>query len=474
MATSIVEFGEWLPDQAGITGAIQDAYNVVPQAVGYGPFPDTVDLSAAADTSLNNVFVTKYAATTTLFAGSFTKLYKFDSTDLSMDNVSKSGNYTGTNRWVFTQFGPSLIAANGIAKLQVWNLGSSSLFADLAAAAPTAKFVTTVRDFVVAANVAGYENKVYWSDINDEADWTAGATSQSDDQVIPDGGDIRGITGGEYGLVLLERAISRMTYVGAPLFFQFDTIAKNIGCYESNSIAQFGNLTFFLSDDGFYVCDGQTVTPIGAEKVDRYFFNLVDQSKLNEMSATIDVIRKLVIWQYTDTFAQKRLIIYNFQTKKWSEAETTSTYLGSAAQAGVTLEGLDTFGTMDSIETSFDSRLWSGGKFVLAGVKDTKIVTFTGSNKSGYVTTGDLGNGNQSIIMLAKPKVDNGSASVSVASRALLSEVPSFGTAVAADTENRTSLRSGGKYHRVRVSPSGANWKTAAGVEIDLVPQGGR
>jgi hypothetical protein len=474
MATSIVEFGEWLPDQAGITGSIQDAYNVVPQAIGYGPFPELVDLSGAADTSLNNVFVTKYGGTTTLFAGSFTKLYKYNSSTLALANVSQSGNYTGANRWMFTQFGPSLIAANGVAKLQVFNLGSSSLFADLAAAAPTAKFVTTVRDFVVAGNVAGEENKVYWSDINDEADWTAGATSQSDDQVIPDGGDIRGITGGEYGLVLLERAISRMTYVGAPLFFQFDTIAKNIGCYESNSVAQFGNLTFFLSDDGFYVCDGQTVTPIGAEKIDRYFFNFVDQSKLNEMSSTIDVIRKLVIWQYTDIFAQKRLIIYNFQTKKWSEAETTSSYLGSAAQAGVTLEGLDTFGTMDSIETAFDSRLWAGGKFVLAGVKDTKIVTFTGANKSGYVTTGDIGNGNQSIIMLAKPKVDNGSGSVSVASRALLSEVPAFGTAVAADTENRTSLRSGGKYHRVRVYPTGANWKTAAGVEIDLVPQGGR
>jgi len=474
MATSIVEFGEWLPDQAGITGSIQDAYNVVPQAIGYGPFPETVDLSSAADTSLNNVFSTKYGGTTTLFAGSFTKLYKFNSSTLALDNVSKSGNYTSTNRWTFTQYGPSLIAANGIAKLQVWNLGSSSLFADLAAAAPTAKFVTTVRDFVVAASVAGDENEVYWSDINDETDWTASATSQSDSQVIPEGGDIRGITGGEYGLILLERAISRMSYVGAPLFFQFDTIAKNIGCYESNSIAQFGNLTFFLSDDGFYMCDGQTVIPIGSEKIDRYFFNSLDQSKLDQMSSTIDVIRKLVIWQYTDVFAQKRLIIYNFQTKKWSEAETTSSYLASAAQPGVTLEGLDAYGTVDSIETSFDSRIWAGGKFVLAGVKDTKIVSFTGANKSGYITTGDLGNGNQSIIMLAKPKVDNGSGSVSVASRALLSEVPTFGTAVAADTENRTSLRAGGKYHRVRVYPTGANWKTAAGVEIDLVQQGGR
>jgi hypothetical protein len=334
--------------------------------------------------------------------------------------------------------------------------------------------VTTVRDFVVAANVVGEESTVYWSDLNDEADWTPSATSQSDSQVIADGGDIRGITGGEFGLVLLEKAISRMSYVGAPLFFQFDTIARNIGCYASSSIAQFGNLVFFLSDDGFYVCDGQTVTPIGAEKIDRYFFTFADQSKIDEMSSSIDVIRKLIIWQYTDIFAQKRLIIYNFQTKKWSEGTTTSTYVSTLAQAGVTLEGLDTYGTVDSIDTSFDSRIWAGGKFVLAGVKDAKIITFTGSNKSGYVTTGDIGNGNQSIIMLAKPKVDTGSASVSVASRALLNEVPSFGTAVAADSENRVSLRAGGKYHRVRVFPSGANWKTAAGVEIDLVPQGGR
>ena len=474
MATSIVEFGEWLPDQAGITGSIQEAYNVVPQAVGYGPFPELVELSGSASENLNNVFATKFGGTTTLFAGGFTKLFKYNSTTLALADVSKVGGYTGTNRWTFAQYGPSLIAANGVNKLQYWNLSSSTAFADLAAAAPSAQFVTTVRDFVVAGNVSGAESTVYWSDLNDETDWTPSATSQSDNQVIADGGDIRGITGGEYGLILLEKAISRMTYVGAPLFFQFDTIARNIGCYSSGSVAQFGNLVFFLSDDGFYVCDGQTVTPIGAEKIDRYFFTYVDQSKINEMSSSIDVIRKLIIWQYTDIFAQKRLIIYNFQTKKWSEATTTSSYVATLAQAGVTLEGLDTFGTMETIDTSFDSRLWAGGKFVLAGVKDAKIITFTGTNKSGYITSGDLGNGNQSIIVLAKPKVDTGSGSVSIASRALLSEVPSFGTTVVADTENRVSLRSSGKYHRVRVYPTGSNWKTVAGVEIDLVPQGGR
>jgi hypothetical protein len=473
MATTI-EFGEWMPDQAGITGAIQEAYNVAPQAIGYGVLPDLVDLSGSASENLTNVFATKYGGTTTLFAAGTTKLFKFDSSDLSLDDVSKSGGYTTADRFYFAQFGQKLIAANGNSKLQAWDLGSSTAFADLAAAAPTAKFVTVVRDFVVAANTSSAPSTVYWSDINDETDWTPSDLSQSDSQIIPDGGDIRGITGGEFGLVFLEKAISRMSYVGAPLFFQFDTIAKNIGCYEANSIAQFGNLSFFLSDDGFYMCDGQMVTPIGAEKVDRFFFTNVDQSKLNQMSATVDSIRKLVIWQFTDIFARKRLMIYNWQSKKWSEGDTTSDYLAPIATAGVTLEALDTYGTMDSIDTSFDSRLWAGGKFVSAGTKGAKIVTFTGSPKEGYITSGDIGNGSQSIITLAKPKIDNGTSTVAVYSRNLLTAVPTFGTPTASDSENRVSLRSSGNYHRVRVYPVGANWKTAVGVDITIVPTGGR
>ena len=222
------------------------------------------------------------------------------------------------------------------------------------------------------------------------------------------------------------------------------------------------------------MCDGQSVLPIGAEKIDRYFFTNVDQSKIDQMSATVDSIRKLVIWQFTDIFARKRLMIYNWQSKKWSEGETTSDYLAPIATAGVTLEALDTYGTMDSISTSFDSRLWAGGKFVSAGVKGAKIVTFTGSPKEGYITTGDIGNGSQSIVTLAKPKIDNGSSSVAVYSRNLLTAVPTFGTATASDSENRVSLRSSGNYHRLRVYPSGSNWKTAVGVDVTVIPTGGR
>ena len=467
-------FGEWLPDQPGISGALQTANNVVAQTIGYGPFPEPVDLSAAASENLNSVFAGEFGATSNIFAGGNSKLFKFDSSDLSMDNVSKTGGYTGSQPWRFTQFGKVVLAANGAEKLQAWTLGSSTAFADVAAAAPIASYVSVVRDFVVAANIASHPNRVQWSDINDEADWTSGGASQSDYQDIPDGGNIKGITGGEFGVILLERSIVRMSYIGAPLFFQFDTISRTLGCYEHGSVAQYGPLTFFLSDDGFYVCDGQTVKPIGAEKVDRWFFDDSDPSNIDKMSTAVDPIRKTVSWCYPNTRAGQTILIYNWQVQRWTYVDTTVDYIAAAATPGVTLEGLDTYSaSIDALETSLDSRAWLGGKFVFAGASGAKLVTFTGPSLSAVFETGDFIAGQNSVVRLARPQVDNGSAAVSVASRDRLDDLISFSSSIAADSDNRVSLRSFGKYHRLRVTPSGS-WTTAVGVDVDTAQAGRR
>jgi len=267
-----IAFKDWLPDQPSILDAVSKANNVIPLAVGYGPFKSAVNYSGDASENLTNVFATKVDNDVSVFAGGLTKLYKLDSSDLSLDDVSKSGGYTGINRWQFVQFGNYALAANGSEKIQYYDVNSSSLFADLAAAAPVSKYITAVRDFVVGANIGAgsYPTRVQWSDINDPTDWTSGGASQSDYQDIPDGGDITGITGGEFGIVFLEKAIVRMSYIGSPLFFQFDTISRNIGCIEGGSIAQYGGITYFLSDDGFYSCDGQNIIGIGSEKLVHY------------------------------------------------------------------------------------------------------------------------------------------------------------------------------------------------------------
>jgi hypothetical protein len=475
MATQGITLGEWLPDQAGITGALTEAKNVSPLAVGYGSMTEVANYSNAAAENITTVFAGKFSGQTTLFASGASKIFRLDGADLDLDDVSKSGGYTAVNRMTYAQFGNSIIVATGTDKLQRWQLGTSTAFADLDADAPTARFVTVVRDFVVAANEQGDSNKVYWSDINDETDWTPSDLSQSDSQLIPDGGDIQGITGGEFGLVFLERSIQRMSYVGAPLFFQFDNISRNIGCYEPNSIIQYGGLTYFLSDDGFYVCDGQTVKSIGNEKVDRYFFRNCSESDLPKMSAAVDPINKLIVWCYVTTSSNIELLIYNWQVGKWSHADTTANYVSSAATSGITLEGLDLFGNMDTLTISLDARQWVGGKFILAGTQGTRIVTFEGSRMTPDIQTGDISvAGTNTLVSLIRPQVDNGNASVAVASRNRLDDDINYSSLVSADAENRASVRSVGKYHRIKIVPSGAQWKTVVSMDVDIVPTGGR
>jgi hypothetical protein len=469
-----ITLGEWLPDQPGVSGAVTDAKNCYPVTNGYAQFHSEVDYSDAAATDLLITFAGKIGGATNLFAASATQIYKFDSNDASLDALTTSG-YTSVESWDVTQFGSRMILANGINKLQSYDLGSSTYVTDLDTTAPIAKFVTVVKDFVVAANDGSDTNKVYWSDINDETDWTPGAASQSDYQLIPDGGGITGIAGGEYGIIFLERAIYRMIYAGSPFFFQFDAISRSLGCISNGSVAQYGGLTYFLADDGFYVCDGQTTKSIGTEKINRWFFSNSVLSEISTgMSATIDPVNKLVIWRFAGTFGNTYLLIYSIDLGRFSYATTTATSVSYVLTPSATLEQVDNYSNnIDTLEIPLDSRVFAGGKLLLAGVSGKKIIAFTGQPKTATITTGDIDIG-RSTITLAKPIVDGGSANIAVASRALLDDQVEFGTDVAADSENRVSLRSNGKYHRIRVTPTGDNWTTAVGVEIDIAKQGNR
>ena len=555
MAISRITFGEWTPDQPGLANGLQRAENVFSKALGYGAINAAEDYSGAASENLNNVVAARTSAGVTLvFAGGATKLFKLDTTDLSLDSVVKASRtitnvvrttnvvtittsvahgysvgdsvtvaatsttgvngtftitvvtsttfsyaQTGTDitttadtgtvtflyttptnqRWRFTQFGNVLVAANGGNRLQGYNVNTSSTFQDLASDAPQARYVTVVRDFVVSGYINSstvYPNRVQWSALGDESSWANSATTQADFQDIPDGGSVVGLTGGEFGLVFMDRSIHRMSYIGSPLVFQFDNISRNQGCYEANSIIQYGGTSFFLSDDGFYACDGQQIIPIGNEKVNRYFFSDVDEGALNLMSAAVDPARKLVIWAYASQASATvdKLLIYNYQTNKWTSGTTNASRIASSSTPSVALEGLDVFGNLDTIPTSFDSRIWLGGKMQFAGVRNTKIITFSGANNTAYIETGDIEMpGVTSAITLAKPIVDNGSGSVALFSRRLLSEQVIFGSQTAADAENRVSLRGVGRYHRLQLTPTG-QWTNTVGIDVEMNPLGTR
>lgn len=477
MASTRVTFGEWLPDQPGVVGALTKAENVYPRAVGYGPFPDEADYSLAADEDLNNVVAARdTSGITQVFASSDSKLYRLDSLDLSLDDVSAT-TYSGAERWRFSQFGNKLLAANEANTLQAYDLTGSGNFANVASDAPKARFVTVVRDFVVTGYQNAYPFRVQWSGINNETTWAASGTTQADFQDIPDGGSVQGITGGEFGLVLLERSLYRMSYVGTPLIFQFDNISRNLGCYEPNSVIQWQQVTYFLGDDGFYACDGQNVVNIGAEKVNRYFFASLKEANITDMSAAVDPERNLIIWGYPTVDTTYRLLIYHIPTKRWSYADTGVDRVCTSATPATSLEALDTFSaSLDALTIPLDSRIWLGGKINLAGVSGAKVIVFSGNPKTAIIDTSDIevDSTNKSMITLVRPLVDNGTGSVAVDSRDLLNEAIGFPAVSAANSENRVGLRSFGRYHRVRLTPTGAAWSSAIGVDIEIQKAGMR
>lgn len=474
MTISRVLLGEWLPDQPSVVESLKDATNVVALSVGYGSFPLSVDYSNAASESLLIAFSGKYSTSTQTFAGGASKLFKFNPSTLNLDNVSKAGGYSA-NDWSIAQFGNVILAADSANKIQAWTMGTSTVFADVAVAAPVAKYITIVRDFVVAGYLDGgtNANKVQWCDINDETNWTAGAASQSDFQILSQGTNITGMSGGEFGLIFMEKSIIRMNYVGSPFFFQFNAITTNLGCIDGGSVAQFGNVTYFLSDNGFYSCDGTNVTAIGNEKIDKYFFATLDLNKLSTMSSAIDPVKKIVAWNYPNISGGRSLLLYNYQVGKWSRADTSTNYINSIATSGFTLEDLDAFGTLDTLATSLDDRLWSGGKFLFAGVTGSKVSTFTGANATANLTTSDIEQGYNSVVTLARPQIDNGSCSVAIASRKELDDTITFGSQVNTTSEGRVSLRSAGRYHRFNVIPSG-NWTNAIALDVEISSQGNR
>jgi hypothetical protein len=165
--------------------------------------------------------------------------------------------------------------------------------------------------------------------------------------------------------------------------------------------------------------------------------------------------------------------MYNWQTDKWSKADTTVDYISSITTSGFTLEDLDAYGFLDSITTSLDSRLWVGGKLLFAGVKATKIVTFTGVNTTATFTTGDVEIGYNSVVTLTRPQIENGSAEMSIASRKELDDAITYSTPVAASSEGRCPMRSYGRYHRFRMTPSG-DWLYAISFDYDVEQQGTR
>ncbi len=476
---STIPFGEYAPDIADLNVDVSTvAKNVIPGANFYSPLKTLSSVSDALTGSCTGGVTLKSTdGTNYVYAGSATKLENITGTTVT--DYSKAGSYTdNSEKWSFIKWGNNVIGSKMGDIPQILALGGTT-FADLDATAPHARTMAVVRDFIVLGNTydgtdGNVPNRVWWSAFNDETGWTPG-TDQSDRQDLQgDGGAVQKIGGGEYGIIIQERACWRMSYVGTPLIFQLDEILK-LGTPAGGSVVQQGSDIYFLSQDGFYaIRDGQAAEPIGNNKIDNYFWEDVAGDYVSEVVGSVADDEGIIVWAYPSVDSTlDRLIIYNFKIGRWSTAEVTVQTLIQGASSAYTLEDLDSFGTLETLGISLDSSVWQGGSLQLTAFDSSnKMSFFSGVDMVGVVETGSIGGDRLSTLSSVRPLID-GTCTLIAKTRDRLQDSETSTASQSVDSSGKADFRTHARYHKIQLTTTGQFTK-AQGVEVETFSRGNR
>lgn len=469
MATRVL-FPAYLPDQLP-RDVLTAATNVLPAANGYRPVKSVAAISEPLSATFKGggAFIST-GGSAYLIAGTANGLERYSAG--SWSTLLTALSITG--RWRFAQFGDFIVAVNGVDTKQVdLNSGAASDLTD----APSGNGVAVVGDFVVITQAGGNRLLVSWSAFNDHTKWTAGV-DQSGFQPMLTGGEVKGIAGGEYGVILQRFRLVRMERTGdAKAPFNFAEITPNFGCAASASIAQAGRTIFFLSDRGFMALeDGQSLKPIGNEKFDQSFRNSVSQDDYERMWSAVDPKRSIVMWGIPGS--PGRIWVYNWVLDRASTIEVPFAGLFTGYEASQTLEEVSTaYPDLDSMPFSLDDPRFQGGDPRLYIVTPANQVgALSGPNLQADITTGWLApsDPNVSRVRAAWPISDaTDGVTVAIDCRQQMGGPLDLRSQSDMQASGRVPIRARGKFLALTVShAAGSQWSYSQGVDLDLTAGG--
>lgn len=456
-----IKFGEWLPDAGEFENpGITIAQNVLPTINGFRPINGLTSYSGATTvtTGITGVFyATKVNGAGEIFAGTATTLELLGSAQTWSD-VSKAGGYGAAN-WDFAQIGRRVIATNYGAAPQYYDLGVSSLFADLPGSPPSAKVVANVRNFVVMGDTSSDPSAIQWSGFNNSEQWTPSRATQSDTRALNEEfGRIQRIVPGQYGIIFQERGIWRMDYSGPGRgIFNFTQLGRGVGTMAQKSVCWHADRVFFLASDGFYqIVGGGAPQPIGHERVNRWFFSEMDseKEKIRDVVGAVDPENNEVYWAYNTgagTF-NTNLIIYNWRLDRWSYAVLSHE----------TIASLQFTGNKDAEDDRYK---------LIAFDTSQQLADFTGSALVARIETSELG-GEQNTSIDVLPLVsDAGLAGVTIADGTRNEEDQSetYTSLKALNSIGIANFRDQARYHRVRMDITGG-FTDAVGLDVTIKP----
>lgn len=477
----MIPVSDWLPDQPVFNGSAGEALNVIPRARSYGPFASFQAYSTNGLTARAQGGGAYRAPNNTIghYAGDANKLYRLTN-GTSWVDASAYPYSTGTDeQWRFAQFGPLVIAVNGFNPPQKVQIANNGNFADLGGSPPIAKYIAIVRDFLFLANLSTDAQSVQWSAINNAESWVIG-TNQADIQPIPDGGWIQGIVGGEFALIFSEFAINRFTYIGGSVIFQRDQIASGIGASIPGTVTGFGDRAFCAHRTGFYmIVGGQEIRPIGAERVNNYFWQNINTSFLYRVTSSIDPENNVYVVSFPNNSSTdgtpNELLIYNWVTDKWSHVLPGNHEIiyNALTAKQWSLEDIGAvYPDIDQLPYSLDSTIWSGTGRLLLGSFDInhKGTLANGPTLQAIVDSTEFQpiDGERSFLRSARPLIEGSSAIIAMKSgiRNHLYQAVDWSSNLSINLSGKASMRRNARYHRLRIKVAyGSQWNHILGID---------
>lgn len=451
------------------------AHNLIPSPSGYKPFnPLTSDRGTAGSSAIRASFasggLTKFD--NDVYAWNGTTIYRGDGT-FTAKGTSTMPAESDYQSGGFAQFNDLILFTGNNVPLR-YTIGAASNFVTLAASgtAPPGACIGVIGEFVLIGNIynAATANRdpagLQWSAIGDPTNWptpnssTAIATQSGYQEMEMQYGRITGIHGGDqFGVILQDTAVTRVTYVGPPVVFQFDRISNIEGSLVPNSSVQAGGWIYFISASGFCRTNGVTVERIGAGKVDEYFRS--NRASHGIGYSAYDYVNKNALFAYSTTAASltaNSLLIFNEDTSTWTSADTSVVNL-------ITPSG----GASNNPNTR-----------IALGFASSTLGAFSGTAGSAVIETSDaeFNPGGRTYIDGFKPNVESsGTAPVittRIGYRNSLSTTPSYSAATTANADTGfANFRVDAKYHRAELTITGNFTKVTGGV-VSAEPSGKR
>lgn len=480
-----IELGEWLPDLPAHRnkGALV-ADNVIPGITGaYSPVRGFQGFATAvAGKPVGTTWARSRDAAIFNIVGTAAGLFQLD--ESSITDLTQAGGYA-VDAWDFTLFGNRLIAAGGVDQaMQFYDLDSAGSvnFEDLAGSPPNAKYIGICRDFLIGGNVrvggVHEQDTMAWSGFNNSEIWTRSIATQSDRQALRGrGGSIQRVISGDVAWIFQEQSVWRQEYAGPPIVFRFDEIHTQRGTPSPWSVVRTGNLLFFYSDDGFYQINTRSgeMTPIGGNRVDRYFSRTVSPGEIPNMRAVIDRRQRFVMWAYSTAAGAAffdSYIAFNWVSNRWSGGKINTTLLGEFASGSVTLDDLDTIlghGVDGSATFSVDSDAFTDGIVGLLVFDETfQPGTFSGPVLPAVIDTAEFSQEDRILFVnKVRPLVEGGGTATTITpiTRNRLQDNPVIGSPSALNGIGVCDVRVNARYHRYRMSITD-NFEHATAVEI--------